>query len=582
MENNQPQSEKITDGVPTGFYVSKEGVYKIDINKNGKELEQHICSELMIVAQTRDDDNTSWGKLIKVKDQDGIWHEYVMPMEMLSGTKEDYLKALLSMGLMINHTPYCKNALYEFISSSKPSARARCVKRIGWYGNQFVLPGEVFGQNGGERPVLEGQIGNPFKSHGSLKDWKKEVAKYCEGNSRLQLTMCAALAGPALGLCGEENGGIHLFGSSSSGKTTALKVASSVLGGGNGISGFMQNWRSTDNGLEAIAARHCDATLFLDELNQADANTASKTAYMLANGVGKQRAKKDGSQKDISEWRLLFASTGEGTLDDKIKEEGKGKSKAGQQVRVLDIPAETGSGFGLFQDLHGFEDGDVFSRKLKDAASENYGTAFKEFLGHIVESRDEVAKSIRSKIDTFINDSTTSDSAPQVKRAARRFGLLGAVGEIAIDKNVLPWSEGSAIQAAKTCFQSWKEQRGGDSENTEEKQAIELVKNFIDKYGSSRFQNIKKEDEKIHNRAGFKTVENGYMKYFIFPHSMKEICNGLNSDTVAKKLNKHGMLETEKDKYQSRKSLPGLGRIRVYAILYGENDDDKEKDNHIF
>lgn len=65
---------------------------------------------------------------------------------------------------------------------------------------------------------------------------------------------------------------------------------------------------------------------------------------MLANGQGKARANKEGNAKAIQEWRLSFMSTGELTLADKIAEDGRGQAMAGQAVRMLDIPADGGTG----------------------------------------------------------------------------------------------------------------------------------------------------------------------------------------------------------------------------------------------
>jgi len=103
----------------------------------------------------------------------------------------------------------------------------------------------------------------------------------------------AALAGPLLKLCAEQPGGFHFAGGSSTGKTTALHLAGSVLGGG-GKRGFLHSWRSTSNGLESIAEAHNDLTLILDELSRCDARKAGGVAYMPANGQGKNRGKAAG------------------------------------------------------------------------------------------------------------------------------------------------------------------------------------------------------------------------------------------------------------------------------------------------
>src|SRR5205814_2019805 len=127
--------------------------------------------------------------------------------------------------------------------------------------------------------------------------------------------------------------GFHLVGGSSIGKTTALLVAGSVCGGG-GIGGYLRSWRATSNGLEGVAAAHCDSLLCLDEMGQVNSHEAGASAYMLANGVGKARANRNGESKPASEWRTIFLSTGELSLADKIIEDGRNRQvAAGQQVR---------------------------------------------------------------------------------------------------------------------------------------------------------------------------------------------------------------------------------------------------------
>jgi hypothetical protein len=43
-------------------------------------------------------------------------------------------------------------------------------------------------------------------------------------------------------------------------------------------------------------------------------------------------------------------------------------------------------GLGIFDTLHGFEDGDLFARHLKKAAAKFYGTASRAFLAGIGQS----------------------------------------------------------------------------------------------------------------------------------------------------------------------------------------------------
>ena len=93
-----------------------------------------------------------------------------------------------------------------------------------------------------------------------------------------------AFAAPLLAPLAVENGGFHIFGPSSCGKSTALRVAASVYGGPD----YITTWRATDNGLEGTAAAHNDTLLIMDEMGQVSPNIVGDVVYMLANGEGKR------------------------------------------------------------------------------------------------------------------------------------------------------------------------------------------------------------------------------------------------------------------------------------------------------
>ncbi|HET6925259.1 MAG TPA: DUF927 domain-containing protein [Hyphomicrobiaceae bacterium] len=116
------------------------------------------------------------------------------------------------------------------------------------------------------------------------------------------------------------------------GKTTLIQVGGSVWGGG-GLTGYIRSWRATDNGLESVAMAHCDTLLALDGLAEIEATAAGKAAYMLANGHAKQRMTRTAGVRPAPEWRLLFLSTGEIGLADKVGEDPRKRIAAGQECQ---------------------------------------------------------------------------------------------------------------------------------------------------------------------------------------------------------------------------------------------------------
>jgi putative DNA primase/helicase len=74
------------------------------------------------------------------------------------------------------------------------------------------------------------------------------------------LALSHAFTGPLLSVLDRDGVGFHLRGAFSSGKTKILRAATSVWGAPS----FMQSWRSTDNGLESVAAACSHSLLALD------------------------------------------------------------------------------------------------------------------------------------------------------------------------------------------------------------------------------------------------------------------------------------------------------------------------------
>lgn len=565
------------------FKSDATGVHRlVERQESGETIREWVpfCSQLTVVAQTRDADGRNWGRLLRVVDRDNARREWAMPMEQLAGDGVNYRSELLSMGLTIAPGKKAREFLHEFISYERPKEKARCVSRTGWHGRAYVAIDETLrlGQNSQERLLLQTAVppDHPFRTAGSLSGWQDEIARYAIGNSRLGLAISAAFAAPLLYPLDAEGGGFHFRGASSTGKSTALAVGGSVWGGG-GLNGFLRTWRATSNGLEGVAALHCDALLCLDEMGQVDGREAGSIAYMLANGSGKSRAGRIGEARSAASWRVLFLSSGEVSLADKLAEDGRGRrAAAGQEVRIVDIPADAGAGFGLFEDLHAFESADAFARHLKGLTTHHYGHASRAFLKVVVERFDAIQREARVFCDQFVRDHCPEGADGQISRVAARFGLIAAAGEIARDAGILPWPEGEAMRAAGRCFHDWLAQRGG-IEPAEERNAIAQVRHFIELHGASRFEPISDGREhaeaRVINRAGFRAGDaiNGY-EYIVLPEVWKaDICTGMDAAFVTKTLAQRGFLKVGSDgKAQTKRRLPGFENpVRCYVLRSG-------------
>lgn len=444
-----------------------------------------VCSPLKIVAITRDHNNENHGRLLEFSDVDGIQHIWSMPMELLAADGAEYRRTLLSMGLQINGSREAKTLLSLYIQQNVPKQRVRCVTKLGWHGPTFVFPDETISIQPQSEPIIF-QASSPqmthYKSSGTLQEWQANVAYYCMGNTRLIFVVSSAFAAPLLELLEEEGGGIHIYGNSSGGKTTATKVAASVHGNPK-----IHSWRATNNALESIATLHNDSLLCLDELGQLDPREAGETAYLLPNGMGKGRSNRKGDARNRYTWRLIFLSNGELSFPDIIKQGGK-KVKAGQEVRIIDIPSDTGV-YGVFEELHQFrdaKDASAFARFLTDQVERYYGTAGREFIKTIAKEPVAAKKRLQMLIDKFIEEHRPACADGQVIRVLYRFAVIAAAGTLASEYGITKWPPDDVFWGVSNCFYSWLKNRGGTSA-LEEKAALRQARYFFERYGQSRF-----------------------------------------------------------------------------------------------
>ena len=577
-----------------GFEWGTKGLYKVGIRQvkgeDGKptgETEptrEWVAPPFMLAGLVRDIDSHGWRLLLTWNDLDGQHHEEAVPFEMLSGEATELARTLGQGGMMLPPDPAPRKALLRYLCEAgrKVKRRVRLVDTLGWHDGAFVLPdgmaigqpGELVRFSGDSSALLRRSTG------GTLKGWQIEVAAYAVGEPRLAFAIASAFAGPIMGLVRPSGGGgFNIQGFSTTGKSSAVEVAASAWH----YCDPLPTWRATANGLEGIAASRNDGFLPLDELALVDPREAGAIAYMLANGSGKVRANKDGGNRALKQWRLIFLSSGEIGLEDKLSEDGK-KPKAGQEVRVPDIPCPA---TGMFESAHGFPTHADFADHLKASVRKHYGHAARAFLAHLVEEwarRNELQAKLKELEAAWLAQNLPADAGGQVRRVAARFALVAVAGELAQQMGVLPWPKEESFKAAAVCFKAWYGRRGS-SGASEVQRGIAGVIDFIQKHGQSRFDEwgeaatkpkIHKEGElsvsrapKTINRAGTRrrSASVDGWDYYFTSEGWKEACQGSPYRDVAKTCSDAGILEGDgQGKHSQSVTIPGHGKVRCYVI----------------
>lgn len=553
--------------MPEGFFLvskgKRAGLYKLETKPDGEPNEIRIGPPLSVKVMTRDSEGNEWGLMLEWADPDGKKHTWPMPIELLFRQGTDWYSALASGGWFGN--PVARKKLVDFLSAVRPVRRIRCVPRTGWDNTAYILPDAVYG-NTSESVVLQSaHHGDLYRTAGTLEGWR-EIAALSIGNSRLSFALCAAFAGPLFRLAGLEGGGFSFEGGSSSGKTTALQIAASVWGGPEHV----RSWRATDNGLENIAVLHNDNVLILDEVGQVNGKVLAECAYMLSNGQGKGRSSREGNLRKSHSWRLLFLSSGELGLADKLAENGL-KSRGGQEVRFVGLPVDT----SMLTELHGFPHAGAVVNRLKELTAIHYGHAGRVFLHKLTEpdTMTTVLSELQPALANTVNRLVPAGADGQVRRVAQRFALCGLAGGLAVQMEILP-PDFDAPGCAERCFHDWLAARGGIGA-FEDAAILAAVRLFIEQHGASRFQDLDTQMSTCVNRVGFRRKgEGGCTEFIILPESFRvEVCKGFSERRAARVLAEAGWLKlSQVGRLKSERRLPDLGKVRTYIVVLPEDD----------
>lgn len=183
------------------------------------------------------------------------------------------------------------------------------------------------------------------------------------------IAILGALAAPLLEPLGAPNFAINFHGDSSRGKSSMLKIASSVYGNPRGEQ-WVGSWNASPVGMELRAAMLSHLPLCFDEVGAGDVKTIDRWIYMLINGTGKARGDVKVTLRKNFSWRTIVLSTGEHELVDE-------QANTGAQVRVLQFRVR---GFGGL-DAHGVD-------SLRDACERNHGHVGRRWIEALVAIED--------------------------------------------------------------------------------------------------------------------------------------------------------------------------------------------------
>lgn len=516
----------------------RNGIYHVPVKNDGSVYlaEIHLSELFTVVGIATDGDGTRHHVISYRKNE----HCIIACGDV--GTNEGWRK--LRNVVKIPSKKQKLDLLTEYIQNHESEEEWRITDVAGWQGDNYILPnGEIVGTD--ERLYFNGRISrekrSSYQSAGTIEEWKNRIGRYAAGNSRLCLMLGAAFAAPLLRLLHVDGGVLHLYGQSSSGKTTAQRVALSVWGHGRDSG---ESWNSTAYALVNNAAARNDGLLALDEMGEdATGRSVDQSIYTLANGKGRALGAKEGGNRPEVHFRVLVVSSGETSLEGHMSKHGR-QVMAGQMVRCPSIPH-------LLEHHHDFDDFQSFTQHLNTAVCTSYGSVGREYMRRLAQDKSQLEVQLqqrfRNHLESLRQSSYLSD---QAARTARLFAACMVGLEFACEWGLTGFASDEGIQSITRCFGDWSDNQPGKMP-LEEAQILRTAMDYI-QTSDLFFVNPNQPPSYLTlpfpgyvKRAAYETEED---MYYVFPKTFSEhIVKGHDEEKVKEVLHRAGWLQKNSD-----------------------------------
>lgn len=370
------------------------------------------------------------------------------------------------------------------------------------------------------------QLANAFKTKGNLEDYAEKVFKPIKHSPMVMTFVYASLGSILLHDFNVDPFVVDMASKTSTGKTTALRIASSLWG----TEKLINEWNTTKVNVERKASIMNSFAVFFDDTRKAPHYQLADIVYHFSGGRSKGRGNVQSVDVETT-WRNILLSTGETSIVE------YGNEKAGVSARVITLQDKP------------FND-DVNIRALYEGIESNYGHLGLAFIEQYSKQKASYKASFKSYEGIYIDKAGENEV---MQRVARYFAVLMVAGEILND---IAGFEHDHYKNVDTAFN-----RMLDTNKTLDKPR-ELLEGLLEELDASR-NSI--------TGAGYSEVYNTELKAIFHKDYLcvlsKPMKNYLGHElrTIIKEWEERGYLVTDADRVQKSVKTNGK-KYRVYAI----------------
>lgn len=469
------------------------------------------------------------------------------------------LKKLACKGLDVLQD-HQANEVSNFLSKQEKSLTPTNIhKGLGW----DVINGHlvykhhnlITCQNNKLKSIYAGDYDITPKGH--IHNYLNLLLREVNENPPLQLMICIAVSSLIIGMLNRtkllslDTLLVHIYGSSTTGKTTAAMLGVSIAGSPNlSSNGLLMTYNGTRNAMARRLAGNYGLPVVFDEasMNLMDRQNFSSFIYEMAQNVEKSRMSKELELKEAQSWGTTVISTGESSIL------AKANNNEGLRVRLFE--------FSLEKWTKDAENAD----KLKSDLLVNYGHVAPKIAEKMLElGPEKIAYMLEdNKLDllNMIPNSKFQD------RIATKFSLIITGAEL------FESTFGLSLNAEKIFEMLIEQEKASMSERELAPKFYIELKQYLIQYK----RNFKFNKQGVPNHQeiwGKIEVDSNKTSCFILPNIFNKIVDELGyTDTkvLIDALKEEGLILHDKNKNQKRKVIFSRNEASQREEILGESN----------
>jgi hypothetical protein len=377
-----------------------------------------------------------------------------VPMSVVNKGNAAIRTSLSEGGILIGGEQMAKS-VFARLAEAYSFDDCEIASKVGWNASYFALPnGTVYGHQGRRSmPVAYRPHPKGTSTAGSLKKWRKLVAKRLTSQPIPMISIMAMFAPPIMRLVGrQENFGFELVGPRGAGKSTLHKVAASVVGpiGQAEQHTSIMSAQHIMSSCDEVMRQHSDMPIVADGFDALPVDGRPSSlgkmhsilVTKLVHGIPGTKI----GQSPQECHKLGFSYSGNAPLGQVLNQP--------QSDGLITILVDGERPYGVFEDVPvDLGNGASFAHELVGAAEANCGWAFDTFVRRLVQEHGadagKLSRRLQGWVDQFIDKAKVDRNDGRLFRNAEAFGIVYAAGRLAQEYKVLPksWEPGPAAMA---------------------------------------------------------------------------------------------------------------------------------------